>query len=45
MRDVIVDGANVADQVKALRGRFLELRFCFDVKEYADLIEDLHALL
>ena len=45
MKEVIVDRANVADQVKALRARFLELKFCFGTEEYADLIEALHKLL
>lgn len=45
MHDVVVKEANVAEQVKALRGRFSELQFCFRGAEYASVIEQLHRLL
>ncbi len=45
VRDVIVDDADVAEKVAAFRGRFLEMRFCFEGAEYADLLARLSALL
>ncbi len=45
IHDVIMKDANVTDQVKALRERFSELRFCFRGDEYADLLQKLHELL
>jgi len=45
MRAVIVDGADVRDQVAALRGRFTELRYCFTGDEFAPLLERLHGLI
>ena len=45
IHDAVVNKANVTDQVKALRGRFCELQFCFRGNEYADVMEKLHELL
>jgi len=45
IHDVVANDAKVADQVKELRRRFAELRFCFRGDEYADLMEKLHKLL
>jgi aminomethyltransferase len=45
IHDVVVNNANVTDQVKALRERFCELRFCFRGNEYVDVMEKLHELL
>jgi len=45
IHDVVVDNANVIDQVKALRGHFSELQFCFRGDEYADILQRLHDLL
>jgi aminomethyltransferase len=45
IHDVVMKDANVTDQVKALRERFSELRFCFRGDEYADLLQKLHELL
>jgi aminomethyltransferase len=45
IHDVVISNSNVTDQVKALRGRFLEIRFCFSGDEYADVIQRLHGLL
>jgi aminomethyltransferase len=45
IRDVVVNDAKVADQVKQLRGRFTELLFCFRSAEYTDMVEKLHGLL
>ena len=45
MKEVIVDGADVADRVKAFREPFCELRFCFRGDEFSGLIQKLHALL
>ncbi|KPL16863.1 MAG: glycine cleavage system protein T, partial [candidate division Zixibacteria bacterium SM23_81] len=45
IHDVVMNKANVADQIKALRERFSELQFCFRGNEYADVMEKLHQLL
>lgn len=45
IRDVVVHGAHVAEQVKAIRSRFRELRFCFAGTECEPLIQKLHALI
>jgi aminomethyltransferase len=45
IHDVVISNSNVTDQVKALRGRFREIRFCFNGDEYADVIQRLHGLL
>jgi len=45
IHDVVTNEANVADQVKELRERFCELKFCFSGDEYADVMERLHELL
>jgi aminomethyltransferase len=45
IHDVVVKDAKVVEQVKTLRERFCELRFCFPRGEYADLLQRLHGLL
>jgi len=45
IHDIVVKKANVTDQVKELRERFCELRFCFRGNEYTDVMEKLHELL
>ena len=45
MHDVVVNNANAIDQVKALRGHFSELQFCFRGDEYADILQELQNLL
>jgi aminomethyltransferase len=45
IHDVVMNKANVTDQVKALRERFSELQFCFRGNEYAGVMEKLHELL
>ena len=45
IRDAIVDNADVADRVAALRGQFLDMKFCFPQSDYADILEQLHQLL
>jgi aminomethyltransferase len=45
IHDVVVNNANVIDQVKALRERFSELRFCFRSNEYVDILQQLQNLL
>ena len=45
MKEAVIDNADVSKQVKTLRARFRELRFCFNRSEYADLIQELHGLL
>ncbi|MCK4795219.1 MAG: glycine cleavage system protein T, partial [Desulfobacteraceae bacterium] len=45
IHDVVISNSNVTGQVKALRGRFREIRFCFSGDEYADVIQRLHGLL
>ena len=45
IHDVVMNKANVTDQVKELRERFSELQFCFRGNEYADVMEKVHELL
>jgi aminomethyltransferase len=45
IHDVVVNNANVRDQVKALREHFSELQFCFRGDEYADILQQLQNLL
>jgi aminomethyltransferase len=45
IHDVVVNDANVIDQVKGLRERFIELQFCFRGDEYADILQQLHNLV
>jgi len=45
IKEVVLNNINVTDQVKALRGLFCELKFCFAIKDYGDLMEQLHGLL
>lgn len=42
--DVVIKNSNVADQVKGLRERSRELKFCFRGEQYADLLQKLHEL-
>jgi aminomethyltransferase len=42
---VLAGGRSVAQEVKALRGRFLELRFCFQGRQYEELVQSLHSLI
>jgi aminomethyltransferase len=45
IHDVVVNDANAIDQVKALRGHFSEIQFCFRGDEYADILQQLQNLL
>jgi aminomethyltransferase len=45
IHDVVVKNANVIDQIKALRERFSELRFCFSGDEYDGVLQQLHDLI
>jgi aminomethyltransferase len=45
IRDVVMNDADVIDQVKTLRKPFCELQFCFCGDEYAELLQKLHNLL
>jgi aminomethyltransferase len=45
MKEVVMDGAAVASEVKALREPFCELRYCFRGEEYATIMQKLHELL
>ncbi len=45
IRDVIVEDKSVGDEVRALRGRFVDLRFCFSDDEYDEFIQELHSLI
>jgi aminomethyltransferase len=45
MHDVVVNNTSVIDQVKALRGHFSELQFCFRGDEYAGILQQLQNLL
>ncbi len=45
MKEIVMDGADRLEQIKALREPFRELRFCFTGDQYADLVEELHRLI
>ena len=45
IHDVVINGSQVVDQVKALREQFQELQFCFRGDEYSDLLQKLHGFL
>ena len=45
IKEVVVNNADVRDQIKSLRKSFNELQFCFHGDEYADLLQELHNLL
>jgi hypothetical protein len=42
---VVLGGATVKPRVSALRGRFLEMRYCFDGDETARRLAALHELI
>lgn len=45
IHDVVLNNADVTDQIKAMRKQFTELRFGFHGNEYADMLQELHELL
>ncbi len=45
MKEIVIDGVDLVEQVKALREPFRELRFCFTGDQYVDFVEDLHKLI
>ncbi len=45
MADCILRGAPVREDVERLRGRFLEMRYCFSGPEADELLEQLHRLI
>lgn len=45
MHDVVMNNSSVTDQVRDLRKRFCELRFCFKDEEFEGVIQKLHGLL
>jgi aminomethyltransferase len=45
IHDVVTNEAKVTDQVKELRKRFCEPKFCFRGDEYSDIVQRLHKLL
>ncbi len=45
MKDIVFDGVNALDKVKALREPFRELRYCFADDEYAPILESLRGLV
>jgi aminomethyltransferase len=45
IRDVVVKNAGVIDQVRTLRARFCDLRYCFKGEEFADVLHRLHEML
>jgi glycine/serine hydroxymethyltransferase len=42
MADVILKNQNVKEAVRALRQRFLEMKYCFAGDQFDDLVERLH---
>jgi aminomethyltransferase len=45
MADCILRGARVREEVERLRGRFLDMRYCFTGPEAEDVLEQLHRLI
>jgi aminomethyltransferase len=45
MKEIVIDGAGVLEQVKAFREPFRELRFCFTGDRCAELVDELHKLI
>jgi aminomethyltransferase len=45
IRDVVVDGRSVREEVAAFRKRFLAMRYCFAEDMFSDLMEKLHRLI
>ncbi|MFB3891650.1 MAG: glycine cleavage system aminomethyltransferase GcvT [Phycisphaerae bacterium] len=45
IREVVARGLSVVDKVKALRGRFTELKYCFGETEFDNVVQRLHGLV
>ena len=45
IRDVIAEDKSVVDEARALRSRFVDLRFCFSDDEYDEFMQELHSLI
>jgi len=45
LHDVVRHQADVRQEVTALRSRFLDLQYCFDLEAFAPLIEQIHKLV
>lgn len=43
MAEVLIHGRNVANEVAAFRGQFLEMQYCFSLKDWPELAEQLLA--
>lgn len=45
IRDVIIGGRSIKEEVTAFRRRFLTMRYCFPDKAFGDLMEKLHRMI
>jgi hypothetical protein len=45
IRDVVLDGKKVRDEVTILRRDYQDLKFCFSDEQFAGRIEALHRLI
>ena len=45
IRDVVLDGKKVRDEVTILRRDYQDLKFCFSEEQFAGRIEALHQLI
>ena len=45
IREVVVDGRSIREEVAAFRKRFLEMRYCFAEEEFSGLMEKMHRLV
>ena len=45
LADLIQNNSNIVEEVKSFRARFLEMRYCFEEKDFPDIKEMLHAFL
>jgi aminomethyltransferase len=43
--DVILKDKNIKEEISALRGRFVDMKYCFSGKEYEELMQKLHQMV
>jgi len=45
IKDVVVDGRDVRDEVARCRTRFIDLHYCFTGSEFTEQLGDLHRFI
>ncbi|UCE54112.1 MAG: glycine cleavage system aminomethyltransferase GcvT [Desulfobacterales bacterium] len=43
--DVILKDKNIKEEISALRGRFVDMKYCFSGKDYEELMQKLHQMV